>query len=563
MFLVFYSPFALLALSDVSVNASLDSSTLNQGWPIKGTLEITHDESQKVDENSVQMDGKDLKVNLLRNVRIAPPSPLTVSIYQFTVPSKNKGAYTLPALSVKVGEKTYQTFSIPYEVQGPVALPQVSGGVPQKSLLKLEAFVEGPKELYPGQLTTLVYRYTYEGNIALSKETLPMLEAKGLQKIGRSEMNNYTQGNASIFEISQKVQAEDPGEFSWGPSVVEGVVYEEDALGNKQFTTQKLSSEAPPVTLTVKPFPLEGKPASFNGAFGQLDFQVTLTSPAKVSVGDPITLAGVISGQTSNWDSVKLPELCCQPGFGGFFKLGDLPPAGKMEAGKKHFSIELNALSPAIKSIPAIQFSFFEPETGKYKTLYSQPLAISVSPVQEISQVGQNAQQKQENFASQEKILDWLKIYKQMPELNMKNMFYLEPSDLKNKLFGSWWVLWLIPLSIALIPLQLKFKKYLEEQTYRRKMETSEEVYKNMLQAPATSPLFFQLLKKSLLLRLFEKGQIFSPSTGIETLSTEGQAGKVRDFLLHIDKVRYSGPFNEKDLYKEALEKGKELYKDL
>lgn len=128
----FYSPFALLALSDVSVNASLDSSTLNQGWPIKGTLEITHDESQKVDENSVQMDGKDLKVNLLRNVRIAPQS-LDCQYLSIHGSFQNKGAYTLPALSVKVGEKTYQTFSIPYEVQGPVALPQVSGGVPQKA----------------------------------------------------------------------------------------------------------------------------------------------------------------------------------------------------------------------------------------------------------------------------------------------------------------------------------------------------------------------------------------------------------------------------------------------
>ena len=394
LFLSIFFPMNLFALADVSVNASIDPTTLYQGWPIKGTLEITHYANEKIDESSVLLERKTLKISLLRNVKISPESQLMVSIYQFTLPAHNKGSYILQPITVKVGGKSYKTLSSPYTVQGPITPPPGSPGGSLESTLKLEAFIDGPHELYPGQITKLVYRYVYQGNISLSQEILPMLEAKGLQKIERYETKNYTEGSASVFEIAQKVQAIKPGEFSWGPSSIEGVVYVEDALGNKQLTTTKLVSKAPAVQLTVKPFPLEGKPASFNGAFGRFTFQVSLTTPSKISVGDPINLDIAIAGQTSNWDSVASPELCCQPGFAGFFKLSDLPPISKMEGDSKHFMVNMHPMTSSIKSIPVIQFSYFEPESGRYTTLYSTAIPLSVAPMQDIAQEPNALEQK-------------------------------------------------------------------------------------------------------------------------------------------------------------------------
>ena len=566
LFFFIFLPFQLFALADVSVSASIDPMTLNQGWPIKGTLEITHYADQKIDEASAATEGKPLKISLLRSVKISPESQITVSIYQFSLPPQNKGTYTLPPISIKVNGKTYQTLSIPYEVQGPVAPPIAAPGGSQETSLKLEAFIDGPQELYPGQMTTLVYRYVYQGNIALSKEVLPMLEAKGLQKVGRYDIKNYTEGNSSIFEISQKVQAITPGEYSWGPSTIEGVVYVQDALGNQQFTTTKLISEAPAVKLLVQPFPLEGKPASFNGAFGQFTFNVSLTSPAKISVGDPITLDVAISGKTSNWDSVALPELCCQPGFAGFFKLSDLPPIGKMQGESKHFSVEMNPLSSSIKSIPAIQFAYFEPTKGQYKTLYSTPIAISVSPVQDIAQADQNPSESRSesvNLPSQEITEEWFQIYKQLPPLNMEGILPLETGDLKNIPFGSWWTLWIIPLSIALLAFQLKLKDFLKAHAGRVKVKTSSELYEEMLKATRASPLFFELLGQCLLLRLFERGEIVSVDITPENLPTEGFAGEVRAFLIKIYSLRFTSAVPDDALYDQALEEGKKIYQKL
>jgi hypothetical protein len=551
------------AMDDVSVNTSLDSTTLYQGWPIKGTIEVTHDVSQNVDEASVTMDGKPLKIQLLRNVKISPDSPITVSIYQFTLPAQNRGSYTLPPISLKINGKMYQTLSYPYDVQGPIAPPPTAPGGTEESSLKLEAYIDGPKDLYPGQKTRLVYRYIYKGNIALGQEVLPMLEAKGLQKIGRYDIKNYTEGNSSIFEISQIVQALKPGDFSWGPSHLEGIVYVEDALGNKQYTTTKLIAQAPVVQLTVKPFPLEGKPASFNGAFGQFNFDVKLSGVDKMSVGDPLMFNVSITGKTSNWDSVMLPDLCCQPGFAGFFKPSDLPPVGQLQGESKVFPVTMNPLSSAIKSVPAIQFSYFEPDSGKYKILYSKPLAISVAPVQEIPQVQENALALQKTFKSQETAAEWLHIYRGLPPIAPEDFLALKPEDLRDHILGSWWTLWLIPLSAIFLVLQYKFKKYLVSQQGRVKTKSSRDLYEEMLKAPPASPQFFQLLNECLILRLYERGDIEKPDMDPEELPKNGLTGDVGEYLRKINFMRYTDAASDAAIYQRILEQSKKLYQSL
>ncbi len=560
---IFLLPLQAFSIDDISVNASIDSTSLQQGWPIKGTLEITHNMNQVVDPLSAILDGKPLKIDLARNVQISPPSPLSVSFYQFSLPAKNKGSYTLTPISIKVDGKTYKTFPVSYEVQGPISLPPSAMGTKEEATLKLEAFIDGPKELYPGQLTRLVYRYVYQGNIALAKEVLPMLEAKGLLKVGRNVIKNYSEGNSSIFEISQEVQAVESGDFSWGPSSIEGTVYVQDPLGNQQFTDVKLSSEAPLVKLTVKPFPLEGKPASFNGAFGQFTWDVKLLTPAKISVGDPINLDAAISGKTSNWDRVLMPELCCQPGFSGFFKQSDLPPVGQIQGDSKHFAVNMNPLSPAIKSIPSIQFSYFEPESGKYKILNSAPIPLEVAPTQDISLAQANPALDSKSFQMRESVAEWMHIYKESPRLNKEKLLTLKVTDLINLPLGSWWVLWIIPLSLVILVLQYILKEYLKTRAGVVKVKTSRDLYAEMLKTPKGSALFFQLLKESLLLRMFELGLIDSPELNPEELRQEGMEGEVRDFLRRLDSLRYTSSLPDKVVYEQALKEGQELFKKL
>lgn len=549
-------------LANISVSAFLDPATLHQGWPLKGTLEVTHNSDQKVEESSALLNDRFLKIDVLRSVRISPDSPLTVSIYQFTLPPQNQGTYTLSSLSLKVDGKTFKTLPITYEIQAPLASPLVSSDENLKSTLQLQAYSEGLKELYPGQETKLVYRYIYKGNIALLKEVLPMLEAEGLQKVGRPDIRTWTEKDLSFFEISQQVQAVKPGDYAWGPSRIEGVVYVEDARGNKQFTATHLSSQAPIVKLIVKPFPLEDQPASFNGAFGEFTMDINLLSAATLNEGDPVFVRVSIKGKTSNWDSVSLPEICCQPGFSGLFKENDLPAVGRKEDHSKHFEIKLYPLSTDIKSLPSIQFSYFDPKSEEYKILHSPPIALTISPSQHILPTDR-VSSPPINFQSQETLAEWIKSYQPLPPLAFYAMRSLGLADLKNKILGSWWVIGLIPLSLGVVGLQYKLQISWKIQGRKVKKKTSLCIYKEMLKAPQNSPLFFELLHRLLIQQLFECGLInHQEALGVD-LPLEGVAGEVRALLLSIDFQRYSGAGSDEKLYFQALEECQRLYKKL
>ncbi|MBS4167145.1 Uncharacterized protein NEOC65_002251 [Neochlamydia sp. AcF65] len=549
-------------LANISVSAFLDPVTLHQGWPLKGTLEVTHNSDQKVEESSALLNDRFLKINLLRSVKISPDSLLTVSIYQFTLPPQNQGTYTLSSLSLKVDGKIFKTFPITYEIQAPLASPLASSDENFKAALQLEAYNEGLKQLYPGQETKLVYRYSYKGNIALLKEVLPMLEAEGLQKVGRPDIRTWTEKDLSFFEVSQQVQALKPGEYAWGPSRIEGVVYVEDARGNKQFTTTHLSSQAPLVKLSVKPFPLEDQPASFNGAFGEFTMDINLLSAATLSVGDPVFVRVTIKGNTSNWDSVSLPEICCQPGFSGLFKENDLPAIGKKEDDSKYFEIQLYPLSAEIKSLPSIQFSYFDPKSELYKILHSAPIALTISPSENILSTDL-ASSLPITFQSQETLAEWIKSYQHLPPLAFYQMQSLDPADLRDKILGSWWVIGLIPLSLGVVGLQYKLQASLKIRGGKAKKKTSLGMYQEMLKAPQNSPLFYELLHRLLIQQLFECGLINHQEVVGADLPLEGVAGEVRALLLSIDFQRYSGTAPDEKLYSQALEEGQRLHQKL
>ena len=169
---------------EVSVDAQIDQSgTLIENQPLKGLISIAHNEQEKVDETSFRLGDSTLDVDFVREVRISPSSPLVLSYYQFALNGQPKGLQVLPSVSVKVGSHRYQspptTSSRPSGCHAGALL-----GQPRKSFLKLEAFLQGPAEIYPGTRFKVVYRYIFNDNIELLKEELPLMAGTGFIKIG-------------------------------------------------------------------------------------------------------------------------------------------------------------------------------------------------------------------------------------------------------------------------------------------------------------------------------------------------------------------------------------------
>jgi hypothetical protein len=489
---------------------------------------------------------------------------MTLSIYSFTMPAQKEGLYALPPVSVTIGNKVYHSSMSSYTVEAgkqpeasPSAPPSTPVPQPQESTptttpptsaqtaaaepqLRLEAGIDGKDTLYPGQRTHLIYRYFFSGNIGLTLEELPLLDAEGFIKIGEKEINDSVQGGLSVRVISQQVEARTPGKFSFGPSKIEGVAYKEDTLGRPVATSEKLTSVAPAVTVTVQPFPEKNKPASFNGAVGNFEFKTALQSPSEMNVGDEITLLLEISGQ-GNLKNVTVPELCCQPGMSGFFRLNDLPPSEEIIGDKKNIVVKFKPLNTQPKAIPALEFSFFDPETSQYTVLHSEPIAISVKPGSQSIQIPKETPAPDESKPDQSKPVPEMKISTTPPLLEIEGIIPLSKRDLYNKPFGSWWTLLFIPLAIMMIIYQSHLKEYLDWQKSQVPVETSEVFFSKAFSNKSQGKLNIENLKQSFKMALVESKVIPSAEISDKELPDEGIGKDVKDYLHLLDEKYFAG----------------------
>jgi len=553
--------------SQVIVTSEMNYTQLYSGRPLTGSITITHDKNEAVDLNSFKLGTKPLTVSFLNDVQMSNTSPLIVSLYSFEIPTLPKGLHVLPQVFVKVGDKVYKSYSSSFQVfaaqgvntsappveQQPASAPlQTSDAslweeVPE---LLLVAKVDGPTKLYPGQQTKFVYKYLYRGHINLTKEMIPLLEGVGLKKVGDKLIADYVENNLNVSEFSQIFEAESPGNFIYGPSIIEGLAYQENSNGEKIFASTPLRSEAPPVAIEVLPFPQKGKPASFNGAIGTYTFNASLKNSDSATQGEKIVLLLEMSGHPNFISTVKAPDLNLQPGFSGIFKPSDLPPISSMVNNTKQFLVELKPLSSFVKEIPLIEFSSFEPVTTKYIVLRSPPIPLNVLKTNRA-----NADNITSKTNEQEIQMD--KEIKIPGSIQISGIFPLVSSDLQNNFFGTYWNLLFIPAFAVLLLTEWNLKnEWLSKKPVIKEL-SSEEIFKSALQTEAGSPDFYRLLQKTFITALHERGSLLSSDIEPENLEKTGLQGDVRIFLTKLDEVRFSG---NKKFSQAIISSAKELY---
>lgn len=528
--------------NDNQINAGMSEYGLVENQPLKGTITVTHNAQIPVDANSFRLEGKPLKAVFDKDVKVSSTSPLTLSIYNFELPAKAKGLYALPEISVKIGGKTYKTIPSSFTVSGenepapaaPATANHTNQQTPSSSTepyLKLEAVVTGGTQpFYPHQRFNFVYKYLYNGNIDLTEEHLPLLTAEGFHKIGDVQVRDEIVDNRNLHEVTQVVEAIKPGQFSFGPSYIQGLPYTEDSLGKKTYAQKKLRSEAPIVNVKVDPFPETGKPPSFNGAIGQYIYKVAMMSPTTVSVGDKVLLNIELTGNPQHIENVPLPEVCCIPGISGLFKMSDLPPASVVRGPTKQFQVELRPLSTQIKEIPNIEFSSFNPETKSYTVQQSDPIPLTVIPQKETSI--QPPKETKTEFTTPSKTPQPIEIV---------GLYPLESSDLQNYSLASWWALLLIPVGAFALYFQLNMRQQQLHQQRQVKEVSSQELFDEALKAPTASSNFYELITGAFLKLLVEHGDIPNANIAPEKLPQTGASGEVRAFLLRIEENRFAG----------------------
>jgi len=148
-------------------------------------------------------------------------------------------------------------------------------------------------------------------------------------------------------------------------------------------STRPITGDAKVDATEVLPVPDEGRPADYRGAVGRYNI-VTQATPTAVNAGDSITLNIGIEG-SGPMELVQAPPLSELPLLTADFKVADQSLAGFVQDTTKLFSTTIRPRREGITQIPAIPFSFFNPDTGKYETVMSDPISITVEKSESMS----------------------------------------------------------------------------------------------------------------------------------------------------------------------------------
>ena len=155
-------------------------------------------------------------------------------------------------------------------------------------------------------------------------------------------------------------------------------VFFNDPFFNRNIVNVKKELTSQSITLEVKNLPENGKPASFAGAVGNYNFRSDIDK-TELSTNEAVTITLTVSG-TGNVELLQMPT----PVFPPDFEVYDPKITTSTDVNSQGLTGTKKAEYLAIPcragsfTIPAIEFSYFNPSNESYQTLSSEPYEIQV-----------------------------------------------------------------------------------------------------------------------------------------------------------------------------------------
>jgi hypothetical protein len=153
------------------------------------------------------------------------------------------------------------------------------------------------------------------------------------------------------------------------------VSYFDNEFFNKDIPgdQRRIFAMSEPIRLQAAPLPLPDRP----DIVGRCGVAVS-ASPTSVLAGAPITLTVRITGHEVP-ETINLPPLSGQNALAIAFAIPRQRSQGRIVDGAAVFTQTIRPLSSSVTEIPPIELSYFDPQAGKYATVRSAAIAISVS----------------------------------------------------------------------------------------------------------------------------------------------------------------------------------------
>lgn len=167
------------------------------------------------------------------------------------------------------------------------------------------------------------------------------------------------------------------------PSYFDNTFFDQNVTGDNW---SRIYTESAPLELEVKPLPIEGRPALFNGMVGEYGIQVE-AEPLDVRVGEPITLNITITA--SNYmENIFFEPLRYQPLLVNRFEIPSDRSLPLRKGKSKIYTQTIRPLSTSNNEIPPLQLAYFSPMSNAYVMVQSSPIPLKVSPAEDIGVFG-------------------------------------------------------------------------------------------------------------------------------------------------------------------------------
>lgn len=405
----------------------------------------------------------------------------TTVTYTFTVVASEEGTIELDGATIKAGGNQVTSNKLTIKVlppdqpvqsqggQGSTAGRQQSAGQSGSSVGTDELFMLATVDkttVYEQEALLLTYKIYKLPSVDLQTMTnrMPDLKNFHVQEVElpqQKEFNleHYNGRNYQTVVWSQFVLfPQHSGELEIPSITFEGVIAQrvENNSGDifdmffnsSRYVEVKKELTARSIKINVKPLP-QGKTSAFYGGVGDFNISSTISS-TDVTANDAVTVRVILSG-TGNLKLIKTPEIKFPQDFDIYDPKIDnkYTIKGGRQTGNKVYEYLVIPRHAGQYTIPSVEFQYFDPKSGSYKTVKTDEYTLNVAKGQ-----GGGESQTSVSYVNKE----------DLKYVGQDVRFHSTPLKLKSdnsQFFGSLWF-WLclaLPLVVLILAVGISRKR--------------------------------------------------------------------------------------------------------
>ena len=312
--------------------------------------------------------------------------------YSYFLAPKKRGKFTIGQSTIEIEGEIYKTTPVTIEVTAAVEKPKDPNDPNYIASKNIHLVAEVSKaNPYLNEAITVVYKLYISPNTGVEtwrELDNPRYSDFWSQNINIKELklvNSTYKGEDYRYVVLRKtvLYPQKTGKLNIEPLTLDVQVRvptnRRNIFGDRQMQVVHRTVAAGNRTINVKPLPEQGRPLDFSGAVGNFDFEVT-TNKTELKATEALQATVKVSGK-GNLKLFELPKITL-PSSLEVYEPEHSDKVTTNLSGMRGNISDTYTIVPSYQGkypIPAVSFSYFDPQARTYKTLTSKEIVINVT----------------------------------------------------------------------------------------------------------------------------------------------------------------------------------------